>query len=92
VISDVTVGGVLAIPRGATVHGVVTEVKKAGELKGSPILALTLTSLELGGQSYPLDTDQFKVKGPGKAVTTANNMRWAADHGHHYRLCRRPRR
>ena len=30
VIQDVTVGGVLAIPRGATVHGVVTEVKNAG--------------------------------------------------------------
>ena len=27
VIQDVTYGGVLAIPRGATVHGVVTEVK-----------------------------------------------------------------
>jgi outer membrane murein-binding lipoprotein Lpp len=31
VIRDVAIGGVLAIPRGATVHGVVTEVKKAGE-------------------------------------------------------------
>ena len=28
VIQDVTLGGVLAIPRGATVHGVVTEVKR----------------------------------------------------------------
>lgn len=43
VISDVTFGGVLAIPRGATVHGVITESKKAGELGGSPVLALTLT-------------------------------------------------
>jgi hypothetical protein len=71
VIHDVALGGVLAIPRGATVHGVVTEVKKAGELKGSPELALKLTSLDLGGQSYPLDTDQFKVKGPGKGGETA---------------------
>jgi hypothetical protein len=71
VIHDVAFGGVLAIPRGATVHGVVTEVKKAGELTGSPVLALKLTSLDLGGQSYPLDTDQFKVKGPGKGGETA---------------------
>ena len=54
VIQDVTMGGVLAIPRGATVHGVVTEVKKAGDLGGSAELALTLTSLDLGGHNYPL--------------------------------------
>lgn len=70
VIHDVTIGGVVAIPRGAVAHGVVTEAKKAGELAGSPELALTLTSLELGGQSYPLTTGQFKVKGPNKAGRT----------------------
>ena len=82
----------LAIPRGATVHGVVTEVKKAGDLTGSPELALKLTSLDLGGQSYPLDTDQFKVKGPGKGEQTADNIDWRRDDGHDYRLHRRPRR
>jgi hypothetical protein len=73
VIHDVVFGGVLAIPRGATVHGVVTESKKAGTLGGSPELALKLTSLDLGGQNYPLDSDQFKVKGPNKAGQTASN-------------------
>jgi hypothetical protein len=73
VIRDVAVGGVLAIPRGATVHGVVTEVKQAGDLGGSPVLALKLTSLDLGGQSYQLDSDQFKVKGPNKAGQTVGN-------------------
>jgi hypothetical protein len=73
VIQDVAMGGVLAIPRGAVVHGVVSEVKKAGELSGSPELALRLTSLDLGGQSYPLDTDQFKVKGPSKTGRTVSN-------------------
>jgi hypothetical protein len=73
VIQDVVLNGMLAIPRGATVHGVVTETKKSGELAGSPELALTLTSLDLGGQSYPLDTDQFKVKGPNKAGRTVGN-------------------
>lgn len=73
VIQDVTLNGMLAIPRGATVNGVVTETKKSGELAGSPELALTLTSLEMGGQSYPLDTDQFKVKGPNKAGRTVGN-------------------
>jgi hypothetical protein len=73
VIQDVAYGGVLAIPRGATVHGVVTESKKAGTLGGSPELALTLTSLDLGGQSYPIQSDQFKVKGPNKAGQTVGS-------------------
>jgi hypothetical protein len=73
VIHDVNFGGVLAIPRGATVHGVVTESKKAGALGGSPELALKLMSLDLGGQNYPLESDQFKVKGPNKAGQTVGN-------------------
>jgi len=73
VIHDVVFGGALAIPRGATVHGVVSEVKKAGELGGSPVLALRLTSLDLGGQSYPIESDQFKVKGPNKAGQTVGS-------------------
>jgi hypothetical protein len=73
VIQDVSSGGVLAIPRGATVHGVVTESKKAGELAGSAVLALRLTSLDLGGRNYPLDSDEFKVKGPNKAGETVGN-------------------
>jgi hypothetical protein len=74
VIQDVTYGGALAIPRGATVHGVVTETKKAGDLKGSAELSLTITSLDLGGQNYPLASDQFMVKGPGKGGETANHI------------------
>jgi len=73
VIHDVAIGGVLAIPRGATVHGIVTESKKAGDLGGAAELALKLVSLDLGGQNYPLDSDQFKVKGPNKAGHTVGN-------------------
>jgi hypothetical protein len=72
-IQDVAVGGVLAIPRGATLHGVVADARKAGALGGSPELALKLTSLDLGGQNYPIDSDQFKVKGPNKAGETVGN-------------------
>ncbi len=73
VIRDVTVGGVLAIPRGATMHGVITEAKQSGPVGGSPELALKLTSLDLAGQNYPIDSDQFKVRGPNKAGYTAGN-------------------
>jgi hypothetical protein len=76
VIQDVTFGGVLAIPRGATVHGVIAEVKRpeSGSLTGSNELALQLTSLDLMGQSYPLQSDLFKVKGPGKGERSAGNV------------------
>jgi hypothetical protein len=75
VIQDVTMGGVLAIPRGATMHGVITESKNvgSGDLAGSSVLALKLTSLDLGGRSYPLDSDQFKVKSPNKAGQTVGS-------------------
>jgi hypothetical protein len=72
-IRNVTVGGVVAIPRGATVHGVVTEVKKPGDLGGSAELALKLTSLDLGGQNYPIESGLFKVKGPNKAGRTVGS-------------------
>jgi hypothetical protein len=75
VIQDVVMGGVLAIPRGAVVHGVITESKNvgSGDLAGSSVLALTLTSLDLGDRNYPLDTDHFKVKGPNKAGQTVGS-------------------
>ena len=74
VISDVTSGGVLAIPRGATVQGVVTETQQAGALAGSPAFGLQLTSLDLGGRTYPIQSDTFRVRGPNKAGYTAGNV------------------
>jgi BON domain len=76
VIQDVVnSNGVLAIPRGAMVHGVVSDVKSSsGKLTGSDELALQLTSLDLGGQNYPLESDEFKIKGPGKGERSAGNI------------------
>jgi len=71
---DVVIGDVLAIPRGATVHGVVVRSKKAGVLTGSPELTLKLLSLDLGGRSYPLDSYQFKVKGTSKTGPTEKRV------------------
>jgi hypothetical protein len=76
VIQDVTFGGVLAIPRGATLHGVISDVRNVGSgtLTGSSELALQLSSLDLGGQSYPVESDQFRIKAPGKGGRTAGNI------------------
>jgi hypothetical protein len=72
-IRDVTVGGVLAIPRGATLHGVVTDATQSGKLSGHAELALTLTSFDLGGLNYPIHSDEFRVKSPNKAGRTVSN-------------------
>jgi hypothetical protein len=66
----VFVGDTLAIPPGATVHGVVINSKKSGVLTGSPELELQLVSLDLGGRTYPLDSYHFKVKGASKTQPT----------------------
>lgn len=70
---SVYVGNVLAIPRGVGVTGRVVDVKKPGELKGGASMALQLTTLNLGGNSYSLATDTFNTGGPGKGGYTAAN-------------------
>ena len=75
-IQDVVLSGVLAIPRGATVHGVIAEVRhpEKGSLTGSAELALELTSLDLTGRTYSVQSDLFKVKGPGKGQRSAGSV------------------
>jgi hypothetical protein len=75
---DVKVGDVLAIPRGATIHGVVIKSRKAGVLTGSPELTIELVSLELGGRSYPLYTYPFQLKGTSKTGPTETKVKGGA--------------
>jgi len=70
---DVYENGVLAIPRGAVITGQVVESKNAGDLGGSAILRLRLSSINLNGKIFPLDTDVWSSKGPNKAGYTAAN-------------------
>ena len=71
--SDVFEGNVIAIPRGAVLQGTVVQVKKPSGLGGNSELELQITSLNLGGNSYPLLTDTWASKGPNKAGYTAGN-------------------
>lgn len=74
VIRNVRVGDRIAIPRGALVHGVVVESKQPGKLGGAPVLSLEMQSLELGGHSYTLASDDFRVRGPSKTGYSASNI------------------
>jgi len=73
VMNDVNVNGYVAIPRGATVHGLITDVHnpERGDLGGSSVVSIRLVSLDLSGRSYPLETDEFRAIGPNKAGHTA---------------------
>jgi hypothetical protein len=70
---DVYQGGVLAIPRGATLNGQIVESKDGGPFGGSATLRLQLTNVNLGGQIYPVSSDVWSNKGPNKAGYTAGN-------------------
>ncbi len=74
VANDVWEGNVLAIPRGAMLQGTVEQVSEPkGSLGGKPHLDLRLTSLNMGGQVYPLQTNLWAGVGSNKAGYTAGN-------------------
>ncbi len=73
VLTDIIAGGQVAVPRGATVTGVVVGAKKAGAFKGQGDLALQVNSLTLGGQVYPLNTEVWVANGRNKTPGTVAN-------------------
>jgi hypothetical protein len=70
----VSVGGMRAIPSGATLSGTVVTAKAKGKIKGEGELTLQLTSVTVKGQTYPIQTavldNTTKGKGKRTAVTT----------------------
>ena len=73
VMNDIVANGSVAIPRGASIQGTVVDAKKAGTLKGRGELSLQLTSLTLGGQTYPLATNPWGEAGRDKTTGTVNS-------------------
>jgi hypothetical protein len=72
VVSDVKDGqGRVVIPAGATVHGSVTEVKHAPNPSTPGTLTLSLTSVTVGGNSYPIEAriDSLETVRQGRGVT-----------------------
>lgn len=73
VAQDMYQGQYLAVPRGAVLQGHVIGVKKPGALRGDAGFALQITSITLGGQTYPVSTDTFATDTRGKGGYTAAN-------------------
>jgi hypothetical protein len=70
VAAPVSVGGRLAIPKGARVAGVVKDAKSAGRFKGGAVLALTLTSVTIKNDNYDIQTTAPTETSTGKGKRT----------------------
>jgi len=68
VVEPVEVNGNIVIPKGTPVGGRIDEAHRRGHFKGRSILELRLTSMELNGNRYQLDTHENvrTKKGKGK--------------------------
>jgi hypothetical protein len=59
----IVVNGKTVIPKGARVWGRIVESKSSGRLKSPARLELTLTSIEVGGTKYDVDTSDTRSVG-----------------------------
>lgn len=73
VLSDVIAGNEVAIPRGTAIQGNVVDAHNAGALKGKGQLALELTQITLGGQTYQVVSDVWTHQGADKTGQTVGN-------------------
>jgi hypothetical protein len=67
----VGVNGKTALPSGATVSGTVVNAKAKGKIKGAGELSLALTSISVGGHTYPIQTNVLSSTAKGKGKRTA---------------------
>jgi len=73
VVNDVVADGAVAIPRGATVQGIVVDAKKSGALVGRGELSLQLTQVTMGGKTYPIVSDVWARHGGDKTTQTVDS-------------------
>lgn len=59
----IVVDGFTVIPAGATLHGDVTEVERAGRVKGRSHLAIRFSEVQVEGQRDPLRTNALTFEG-----------------------------
>ncbi|WP_263366043.1 BON domain-containing protein [Edaphobacter bradus] len=73
VLTDVIAGNQIAIPRGASVQGVVADAQPGTPLRGRGGIALQLTQVSLEGKTYPLTTGEWTQAGADKTGQTVGN-------------------
>ncbi len=74
----IVVDGAVVVPQGATVTGRVLLAKHSGRLRGPAELAVTLTSLQVGGQNYEIVTSHKSWRGKSHKK---RNLAWIGGGG-----------
>ena len=72
--APLTSDGEEAVPAGVELTGHLVDVKSAGKFKGQSVVAMQLDSLKYGGQTYSLQTDQYKKSGSSRGKNTAEKV------------------
>jgi BON domain len=63
-----------AVPAGADVTGRVVDVKGATHFTGKAVLAVELVSLQMGGKTYELHTQEYRKEGTARGKNTAEKV------------------
>ena len=79
--TNVTVGGTIVAPQGATVHGQVVSAQSAGRMAGGSQLALELTDIVINGTAHPIMTTTYQLQGEGQGGRTARRVTGGAGLG-----------
>ncbi|MGA8432972.1 MAG: BON domain-containing protein [Candidatus Sulfotelmatobacter sp.] len=69
-----TSGGEEAIPAGTDVTGHLVDVKSAGKFAGQSEIVLQLDSIHSGGQTYTLQTDQYRKQAASRSKNTGEKV------------------
>lgn len=71
IVNPVMIDGNPVIPAGSTADGMIVEAHKRGHFKGSSVLQLTLTGLDINGQHYRIETSSLTRTKKGKGKRSA---------------------
>lgn len=67
-------GGEEAIPAGTDITGHLVDVKSAGKFAGQSEIVLQLDSVHSGGQTYTLQTDQYRKQAASRSKNTGEKV------------------
>jgi len=72
--NPITIDGETVVPSGSDVQGHLVDVKSAGKFAGQSQVILQLDSINSGGQTYNIQTDQYKKQGSSRGKNTAEKV------------------
>ena len=72
--NPITINGETVVPTGSDVQGYLVDVESAGRFAGQSRVILQLDSINSGGQTYNIQTDQYKKQGSSRGKNTAEKV------------------